>query len=1177
MAVRELPVTGHFKGTGSQEIRNVQAWQSAGAPAEAATEGVFWYDTNAGNKRLYFRDNAGAVPVPRLDRAETLSGQWTFSPESTQPPFVLGANAQGQKVVGLNADQLDGRDSNTNPTANTIALRDSNGRLTAEDPVGLTDLVNLQYLNDALSFLTISAAQVTTGLLALARGGTNADLSAAATGGLIYKGASALAATAALTGVLIGNGASAPTAVAQLAVAQGGTGGATASAARTNLDVLWADDARGLIEARSSRGGCFSDGSAGSKITASGFSAGTGNFSVSFVATILKAIPASYGDFYMTHSAGNNRLRIGHDAVSGRVQLAFYDSGGTQTNYFLTPDVALVDGTTYRITVTFDRAGVATLYVNAITDRDKNSTGVTVNISAASAIDIGSGNANSSGWFNTVPGTLYEALVFNHALSAAQVAELNSIGSVPNSQQWGSFSVAYTSDFSAGVDGWASDASRTVTGNVDAIDAQNDWLKVETTSTVSLYAYRIAASTQFVTNGYYRIKGRVHNPAGSPFSAVHVGRTSGPTTERQSVSVAAGTTVEFNVVIYSSGNTYLLIVADATTVASGNPFYLKNVTVEKVGAVQALDLENARPSLTTSIKDRSSNSNHGTATTGLTQIKAIKQLNAENVLNSALTANSVVYAGTGGLLTGLGLNTGAVRFLTQTSSAAPAWTDLFGGANTWTGNQTFNGTVTIQTPTLAAHAATKAYVDSAVSSGLRVLASCTLATTANVTLSGEQTIDGVLTSGTRILVKNQSTASQNGIYVTSSGAWSRATDCDAASEITTGAYTYVTSGSTNAGTSWTQTQAVTTIGTDSVQWQLFFQQAAYAQGTGITISGLTISINQAANLDWTGSHTFTSSSGVALKPHGASAGNTTVLKFLELAANGTSFVGFKAPDSLAGDVTWVLPATDGSANHYLKTNGSGALSFAQIASTEISNTSFVTGVTGTTGRVSVTGTLAPTIDIDSGYVGQTSITTLGTIGNGAAIWRATPIEVGYGGTSLTSYATGDLIYASATNVLGKRAIGTAGTFLQSLSGVPNWSGYTLPTSVAANQLLYGSSGTAVAALAAVASRVLTTDGAGVLAWRNTLPSGLSVEGDTDAKIVKMKWFNVGNGTDTTITLSHNFNTRDVIVKIFENDAADNYREYPLVPLTRPTVNTVQLEFVTAPTSGQFRACVEAAI
>ena len=59
-----------------------------------------------------------------------------------------------------------------------------------------------------------------------------------------------------------------------------------------------------------------------------------------------------------------------------------------------------------------------------------------------------------------------------------------------------------------------------------------------------------------------------------------------------------------------------------------------------------------------------------------------------------------------------------------------------------------------------------------------------VATTTNIALSGLQTIDGyAISSGDRVLVKNQSTPSQNGIYIASSGAWTRSTDTDSATEI----------------------------------------------------------------------------------------------------------------------------------------------------------------------------------------------------------------------------------------------------------------------------------------------------------------------------------------------------------------------------------------------------------
>jgi phage-related tail fiber protein len=73
------------------------------------------------------------------------------------------------------------------------------------------------------------------------------------------------------------------------------------------------------------------------------------------------------------------------------------------------------------------------------------------------------------------------------------------------------------------------------------------------------------------------------------------------------------------------------------------------------------------------------------------------------------------------------------------------------------------------------------------------------ATTENITLSGEQTIDGIgVVDGDRVLVKNQSTASQNGIYVcVDGGAWSRAADSDSSAKVKTGMRTYVCQGTAN--------------------------------------------------------------------------------------------------------------------------------------------------------------------------------------------------------------------------------------------------------------------------------------------------------------------------------------------------------------------------------------------
>lgn len=77
------------------------------------------------------------------------------------------------------------------------------------------------------------------------------------------------------------------------------------------------------------------------------------------------------------------------------------------------------------------------------------------------------------------------------------------------------------------------------------------------------------------------------------------------------------------------------------------------------------------------------------------------------------------------------------------------------------------------------------------------------ATTANISLTGAQTIDGVsVTTGDRVLVKNQNTASQNGIYVVSASAWTRAIDADESTDVTAGLTVFVSEGTLQADTIW---------------------------------------------------------------------------------------------------------------------------------------------------------------------------------------------------------------------------------------------------------------------------------------------------------------------------------------------------------------------------------------
>lgn len=278
---------------------------------------------------------------------------------------------------------------------------------------------------------------------------------------------------------------------------------------------------------------------------------------------------------------------------------------------------------------------------------------------------------------------------------------------------------------------------------------------------------------------------------------------------------------------------------------------------------------------------------------------------SSNVSATATLANSGVSAGTYTKITvnAKGLATvGATASLTDLSS--PTADFNFG-----------NYKITnLADPANAQDAATKNYVDS-VAQGLDVKASVVCGTTANITLSGLQTIDGVtVTAGQRVLVKNQTASAENGIYAASTTAWTRTSDADTWNELIS-AFTFIEQGTTLQDTGWVCTvNAGGTLGTTAVTWSQFSGAGTYTAGNGLSLTGTT---------------------------------------------------------------------------------------FAAV---------------GTTNRISVSGS---GIDIDAAYVGQTSITTLGTIATGT--WSATAIAADKGGTGQTSYAIGDLLYASSSTALSKLA------------------------------------------------------------------------------------------------------------------------------------------------------------
>ena len=144
-------------------------------------------------------------------------------------------------------------------------------------------------------------------------------------------------------------------------------------------------------------------------------------------------------------------------------------------------------------------------------------------------------------------------------------------------------------------------------------------------------------------------------------------------------------------------------------------------------------------------------------------------------------------------------------------------------------------------------AATKLYVDT-VAQGLDPKDAARAGTTGNITLSGTQTVDGVaLVAGDRILVKDQTTQSENGIYEVAAGAWSRTEDADTWDKLVS-AFIFVSEGTTNADSGFVMTaDAGGTLGTTAVTWSQFSGAGQIEAGAGMTKTGNRLDVVGTAN------------------------------------------------------------------------------------------------------------------------------------------------------------------------------------------------------------------------------------------------------------------------------------------------------------------------------------------
>ena len=304
-------------------------------------------------------------------------------------------------------------------------------------------------------------------------------------------------------------------------------------------------------------------------------------------------------------------------------------------------------------------------------------------------------------------------------------------------------------------------------------------------------------------------------------------------------------------------------------------------------------------------------------------------------------------------------------------------------------------------PTNAQDAATKAYVDAA-RSGLDVKQSVRVATTAPLSITADlepgDTLDTSVTlaEGDRVLVKNQSTASQNGIYVVqASGAALRATDADSSAEVTSGMFTFVEEGTVNADSGWVlTTNNPITLGSTGLVFAQFSGTGQITAGDGLTKTGNTIDVVGTTDRITANANSVDIASTYAGQSSIITLGTVTTGTWdattVAVTAGGTGVESFTDNGIVYGNGTSALDVTSAGTQYQVLQAGSGGV--PAFGALNLAQSAAVTGslpvANGGTGSGTASGArtnLVGDITVGSGVTTPTLARTCAkTIGDGTA-------------------------------------------------------------------------------------------------------------------------------------------------------------------------------------------------